>query len=77
MGCAIVQNRFFEILRLHGFDLKSNHSQRIQTNNFALFSEVWNQFIDNCQRSYKSVGFITVDEQLFSSADFVQEKPLG
>ena len=49
------------------FDIKSNRSQRLQTDKFALFSKVWNRFIDNCYTSYKPGAFITVDEQLFSS----------
>lgn len=78
---AISRNRFCEILRFLRFDMKSNRSQRLQTDKFALFSEVWNQFIDNCQTSYKPGAFITVDEQLFPSkarcpfTQFMASKP--
>ena len=50
------------------FVLKSNRSHRLQTNKFALFSEVWTHFTDNCCALYKPGAFITVDEQqLFPS----------
>ena len=41
--------------------------QRLKTDKFALFSEIWNRFTDNCCTLYKPGAFITVDEQLFPS----------
>jgi len=64
---AMSRNRFCEILRFLRFDMKSSRSQRLQTDKFALFSEVWNHFTDNCYILYKPGAFITVDEQLFPS----------
>ena len=61
------RNQFCEILRFLRFGVKSNRSQRLQTDKFALFSEVWTHFTDNCCALYKSGAFITVDEQLFPS----------
>ena len=61
------RNRFCEILRFLRFDMKSNRSHRLQTDKFALFSEVWTHFTDNCCALYKPGAFITVDEQLFPS----------
>ena len=45
---AMSRNRFCEILRFLRFDVKSNRSHRLQTVKFALFSEVWTHFTDNC-----------------------------
>ena len=64
---AMSRNRFCEILRFLRFDVKSNRSHRLQIDKFALFSEVWTHFTDNCCALYKPGGFITVDEQLFPS----------
>ena len=47
--------------------MKSSRSQRLQTDKFALFSEVWNHVIENFRTMYKPGAFITVDEQLFPS----------
>ena len=49
------------------FGKKSTRSQRLQTDKFALFSTVWNRFIENGVACYKPGGFLTVDEQLFPS----------
>ena len=59
------RDRFKEILRFLRFDKKSTRSQRPQTDKFALFSTVLNQFIENSVACYKPGGFLTVDEQLF------------
>ena len=78
---AMARNRFCEILRFLRFDVKSGRSQRLQTDKFALFSEVWNRFISNCIACYKPGPFITVDEQLFPSkarcpfTQFMASKP--
>ena len=64
---AMSRNRFCEIFRFLRFDVKSNRSHRLQTDKFALFSEVWTQFTDNYCTLYKPGAFITVDEQLFPS----------
>ena len=64
---AMSRNRFCEILRFLRFDVKSNRSNRLQTDKFGLFSEVWTHFTDNCCALYKPGAFITVDEQLFPS----------
>jgi len=61
------RNRFLEITRFIRFDVKSTRSTRLQTDKFALFSDVWNRFIENCQAAYIPGAFITVDEQLFPS----------
>ena len=57
---AISRNRFSEILRFLRFDTKLDRSQRLKTDRFALFSVVWNMFIDNCISCYTPGAFITV-----------------
>ena len=75
------RDRFKEILRFLRFDKKSTLSQRLQTDKFALFSTVWNRFIENSVACYKPGGFLTVDEQLFPSkarcpfTQFMASKP--
>ena len=58
------RNRFKEILR---FDNKSSRSERLRIDKFALFSMVWNRFVENSIACYKPGAFLTVDEQLFPS----------
>ena len=78
---AISRNHFSEILRFLRFDTKSDRFQRLKTDRFALFSVVWNRFIDNCISCYTPGAFITVDEQLFRSkcrcpfTQFMASKP--
>ena len=40
-------------------------SERLQTDKFALISEIWNRFISNIQACYKPYENISIDEQLF------------
>ena len=40
-------------------------SKRLQTDKFALISEIWNRFISNSQTCYKPYENISIDEQLF------------
>ena len=59
------RNRFREILRFLPFDLRSTRSIRLQTDKFALISEVWKAFISNGIACYKPGANITLNEQLF------------
>ena len=71
-------DKFLEILRFIRFDKKSERSQRLKTDKFALISKIWNQFIENNQACYKPDANITVDEQLFSTktrCQFTQYMP--
>ncbi|XP_073503255.1 uncharacterized protein [Phyllobates terribilis] len=61
------RDRFVEIMRFLRFYEKSTRSERLQTDKFALFSTVWDRFIENCIACYKPGPYITVDEQLFPS----------
>ncbi|XP_073494170.1 uncharacterized protein [Phyllobates terribilis] len=64
---TMFRDRFVEIMRFLRFDEKSTRSERLQTDKFALFSIVWDRFIENCIACYKPGPYITVDEQLFPS----------
>jgi hypothetical protein len=61
------QKRFHEIMRYLIFDLKRTRSQRLQSDKFALASEVWQRLIDNCFLCYRTGENLTADEQLFLS----------
>ena len=59
------RNRFREILRFLHFDVRSSWSVCLQTDNFALISDVWNRCVDNSISYYKFGKNITIDKQLF------------
>ena len=61
------RNRFREIMRYLRFDLKRTRSQRLQSDKFALASEVWQKFINNCFFCYRPEGNLSAGEQLFPS----------
>jgi len=56
------RNRFCEIMEYLCFDIRSTRSARLQTDEFALASHVWNNFITNSQRCYKPGENITIHE---------------
>lgn len=59
------RNNFTEIMRFIRFDNKTERSQRLETDKFALISEVWCKFIENSQKCYKPGPYITIAEQFF------------
>jgi len=61
---AMSRKDFSDILRFIRFDKKSERSQRLRSDKFALVSAVWDKFIENSQNSYKPGQNITIDEQL-------------
>lgn len=61
------RNRFREIMKYLRLDVKSTRSSRLQTDKFALASEIWDKFISNCKICYIPGTDITIDEQLFPS----------
>ncbi|XP_061512551.1 uncharacterized protein LOC133393104 [Anopheles gambiae] len=75
------RNRFREIMKFLRFDEKSTRSQRLQTDKFALISDVFSRFVSNCQTNYVPGPHISVDEQLFPSktrcpfTQFMASKP--
>jgi hypothetical protein len=72
------RNRFRDIMKNLRFDLKSTRTQRLETDKFAMFSDIWNKFIENCALSYKPGENLVVDEQLFpckARCKFIQYMP--
>ena len=59
------RNRYKQLLRFIRFDIRSTRSERLATDKFALFSTIWNRFIENCKSNYVPNANITIDEQLF------------
>ena len=49
------------------FEKRSERSERLRTDKFALFSTAWNRFNENCFAGYKLGPYVTIDEQLFPS----------
>ena len=47
--------------------MKSTRSECLKTDKLALFSDIWNQFIEKCAGSYNLGEYLVVDEQLFPS----------
>ena len=54
-----------ELLKFIRFDVRSSRIQRVQSERFALISNIWNRFIENCILYYRPGANITVDKQLF------------
>lgn len=72
------RDKFKQILRFIRFDKRTERSRRLQTNKFALVSEIWDKFIENSQACYQPGQNITVDEQLFPTkarCKFIQYMP--
>ena len=65
MQFAMSRNIFCQILRFIRFDKRNERSERLRTDKFALFSTVWNRFIENRFGCYKRGPYITIDKQLF------------
>ncbi|XP_068229432.1 piggyBac transposable element-derived protein 4-like [Palaemon carinicauda] len=59
------RQRFKEIMKFLRFDIQSSRSIRMQTDKFAMISEVWDLFIKNSISCYRPSENTTVDEQLF------------
>jgi hypothetical protein len=77
---TLSRDRFKEIKRFFRFDEKTTRSTRLQTDKFALESEMWNKFIENCKTCYRPGQNITVDEKLFPSkarCKFTQYMPVS
>jgi hypothetical protein len=58
------RSRFYEIFKYLRFDMKSTRSQRLKENKFALASDIWEPFMENCVKSFNPYDDLTVDEQL-------------
>ncbi|CAD1469963.1 unnamed protein product, partial [Heterotrigona itama] len=42
---TIPRDQFMQILRFIRFDKRTERSERLRTNKFALISEIWNKFL--------------------------------
>ncbi|GBP10064.1 hypothetical protein EVAR_77499_1 [Eumeta japonica] len=62
-------DRFKVIMKFLRFDHRSERSSRLQQDKFALISDVWKKFIENCLSCYKPGENVTVNEQLFSTKE--------
>ena len=69
------RNRYKELLTYIRFDLRETRSMRLNTDKFALFSIIWNRFIDSCKSHYFPNENITVDQQLFPFTQYMASKP--
>ena len=54
-------------MRFIHFDIRATRSKRLKTDKFALVSTVLNKFIENCNASYISGAYLTVDEKLYKT----------
>ncbi|KAK7881874.1 hypothetical protein WMY93_030283 [Mugilogobius chulae] len=61
---TMARNRFQAIMRFLRLDQKETRNARLESNKFALASEVWESFVSNCILCYKPGPDITIDEQL-------------
>uniref|UniRef100_A0A672ZDD4 PiggyBac transposable element-derived protein domain-containing protein n=2 Tax=Sphaeramia orbicularis TaxID=375764 RepID=A0A672ZDD4_9TELE len=62
---TLPRNRFREIMRFLQFDKKETRTIRQKSDKFALMTDVWQRFTQNCVMCYNPGPDITVDEQLF------------
>jgi len=65
-------------MRFLRFDRKSDREVRLQTDKFAMFSQVWKAFVDNCISAFKPKENLTIDEQLIpckTRCRFIQYMP--
>ena len=78
---AMSRKRFEEIMRVLRFDVKSERQERLRSDKFALISEVWEEFVENCKRCYIPGENLCIDEQLFPTkarcrfTQFMANKP--
>jgi hypothetical protein len=61
---TMTRDKFCNILRHLRFDDRSTRSQRLVLDKFALASDLWYPFIENCKRCYNPSQHLTIDEQL-------------
>ena len=59
------RDRFLSLLKFIRFDDKNTRQSRLRNNKFALFSDIWERFIQNSQKCFNPGAFMTIDEQLY------------
>ena len=62
---TMLKSRCREIMRFLRFHLRSTRSARLQTDKFAVISNIWNRFVDKIISGYKLEENNTIHEQLF------------
>ena len=63
---TMARDRFKKVIKYLRFDLKQKiRFEKLRTDQFALASEIWNIFIENCLLCYKWGQNIIIDEKLF------------
>jgi hypothetical protein len=78
---CMARDRFLEIKKFLRFDIKQQRSHRLMVDKFALTSELWSPFIENCQKCYNPGETLCVDEQLFPTkarcpfTQYISNKP--
>jgi Transposase IS4 len=63
-GQAMARDRFYEIMRYMRFDEKCSRSERLLRDKFALATDLWSPFIENCIKCFNPFEELTIDEQL-------------
>ena len=57
----MTKEKFKHILRFIRFDKRTERSRRLQSNKYALVSNIWDKLIENSQACYQPGQNITVD----------------
>ena len=65
-AATLSTNRFQFLLRALRFDDIDTRQQRRAADRFALFRDLWNMFINNCQANYELSSYVTVDETMLA-----------
>lgn len=60
------QSRFEFIIRHLRFDDKETRPERVETDRLAPIRELWDKFIENCQKNYEPGHNVTIDNQLLA-----------
>lgn len=58
------RDRFYSIMKYLRFDEKQERSERLRQDRFALASDLWTPFIENCAKCFNGYENLTIDEQL-------------
>lgn len=61
---AMSLERVQQLLRFLRFDNYQTRQERLKTDRFAAFRDVWNMFLANIREPYKPSSNLTIDEQL-------------
>lgn len=59
------RNDFEATMKHMRFDNRTTRRERLGADRFCAISEIWNPFVENCQKCYTPTSEVTIDEQLF------------